>query len=363
MGSSLRRNTVIALVCTTLYAGVIPPVHALDLPKVADAATQLSAAFGIPLSEEDTAALDQIQYDMEQHVSQVIDEIERNAFNVDAHLQPAPQTQFDPTAQQATPTKEEFRPIVDGPNYHWHYDIGSRVAAQSLDPVLQRVAGSYFNQPDVPPESLRFEAEGISLYGPGTPVYVGDSHLCTIAATGTDEQGRKVAITAGHCGQVGDTVTSADSWRIGASGTVVSRGETLDYSVIELGSNAAITTSYSGISIDGLGGNQAEGTEITCKQGIATGTTCGLTWLANQRTTVTQICAGPGDSGAPVLRDGKVVGVVSGGLFPHTDFACRTPWQGALHAPTVHTNMDAILADINTGNGVGKNFRLTPITQ
>lgn len=255
-------------------------------------------------------------------------------------------------------TGEDFIPLVQGPNYQWRHDIPSMIAAQHFGPVLHRVPGSYFNQPDIPQESLDAEREGYSLYGPGTPVYIGEEHLCTIAATGVDEQGHKVAITAGHCGKVGDSVTSADSWRVGPSGTVVAVGENLDYSVIELGSNAKVTNSYNGVVIHQLGGKPLKEGEMSCKRGVATGRSCGITWLTDENSQMTQLCAGQGDSGGPVLKQGRLVGIISGGVIPNYNFSCRSPWQGNLFMPTISVSADAVLADIDARGGVGKGLKL-----
>ena len=66
-------------------------------------------------------------------------------------------------------------------------------------------------------------ARGNALYGPGTPIYVGNNPgqevMCTTTAAGYNDRGEKVALTAGHCGNVGDAVRSADSWQLGRTGT------------------------------------------------------------------------------------------------------------------------------------------------
>ncbi|AKK05190.1 hypothetical protein CMUST_04235 [Corynebacterium mustelae] len=255
---------------------------------------------------------------------------------------------------------EEYRPILDGPNYHWRHDAFSKVMAQRpfADRVLHRVPGSWFDAPDTPLESVFVEREGNSLYGPSTPVYVDNNQLCTIAATGVDSQGRKVAITAGHCGKVGAPVMSADSWRVGKSGTVVAHGKDLDYSVIELGSNAKISRSYNGVTVNAVGGGKPGKWKRVCKTGVATGTTCGMVWDADDRASISQVCAMQGDSGAPLMEGDRLVGMVSGGVIPNYALACRNPWQGDAFMPTVSTNMDAVISDINAKGGVGAGFTL-----
>nr|WP_268914272.1 S1 family peptidase [Corynebacterium uropygiale] len=250
-------------------------------------------------------------------------------------------------------------PGPDGPNYHWTNDLLARVlAGKPLDPVvLQRVAGSFFDAPDIPAASRELEAQGKSLYGPGTPVFVGNSMICTLAVAGYDAQGNKVGITAGHCGKVGDAVMSADSWKIGPSGRVVASNPGQDYAVIQFGENAEVTRSYNGVTVNSVGGAPAPG-QTVCKSGVGTGTTCGITWSTQPRVILTQVCAMQGDSGGPVTQGDRLVGTVSGGAYPNYALACRSPLQGPLHMPTVVSRADATMADLNASGGPGAGFQL-----
>lgn len=262
--------------------------------------------------------------------------------------------------EQYAQTGEDYRPILDGPNYHWKYDPFSKFMAQrfTAERVLHRVPGSWFDQPDTPLASIATERDGNSLYGPSTPVYVGDNQLCTIAATGYDKRGRKVAITAGHCGEPGAPVMSADSWRVGRSGTVVSTNKELDYSVIELDSNARVSRRYNNVTVSHVGGEAPGQWKRVCKTGVASGTTCGHVWTSDKNSNMSQVCAMAGDSGAPVMEGDRLVGMVSGGALPDHNLSCRTPWQGAAHMPTVSTNFEAVRQDIDAKDGVGSGFRL-----
>lgn len=267
------------------------------------------------------------------------------------------------TEAQELPTEpgeaSSYTQQLDGPNYHWREDTSSKaLAGSSTDPVLQRVQGSWFDAPDIPQASRDAEERGVSLYGPGTPVYVGDSMMCTLGVAGHDVEGRKIGLTAGHCGNPGDVVTSADSFGVGASGQVVASNKALDYSVIEFGDNAEVTNSYNGITINSLGGSVPAAGEVLCKQGVATGHTCGNTWTADNRVMITQICAMQGDSGAPVMRGGQVVGLISGGMLPYYQLQCQTPLQGQLFMPTVVTSMANIVADIDATGGPGAGLRV-----
>lgn len=267
-------------------------------------------------------------------------------------------------------TGDAYQPIAQGPNYRWSDSPADQLGAMTLGPVLHRVETSQFHGPDTPLASILAERDGNSLYGPGTPIYVGQGQLCTVGAVGTDAQGNKIAITAGHCAEVGDTVVSADSWRVGTSGVVVSKNAALDYAVIRLGSNATITPSYNDLSFneigeatpvpvaDVLGVNIPRTVQVDhlCKTGVATGTTCSISWLRNESTNLNQLCAMRGDSGAPVYIGKRLVGMISGGMVARGE--CVTPWQGPLHSPTVSTSMPAVVADMNANGGAGAGFKL-----
>lgn len=255
-------------------------------------------------------------------------------------------------------TQPEFVPQGTDPNYVWKNDLFSKIAAGKphADYILHRVPGSFYDAPQIPEESNVAMTDGKSLYGPGTPLYIREDTMCTLTAAGTDAEGRKVGITAGHCGNVGDPVSSADSWQVGPTGTVVAKNANLDYSLIEFGSQAEVTRSYNGVTAQGIGGTTQPG-DITCKSGVATGRTCGITLQRTERITINQVCAMVGDSGAPVFHNGRIVGSVSRGLVPGLP-SCRTPWQGALHNPTVVSNTDVIIADLNRREGVGSGFTL-----
>lgn len=250
--------------------------------------------------------------------------------------------------------------VVAAHNYWWKNDPVSKVMAGKpfANYVLHRVEGSWFDAPRIPEESNQQLAQGKSLYGPGTPIFVGNDALCTLTVAGTDSSGRKVGITAGHCGEVGEPVTSADSWQAGPSGTVVHRNEALDYSVIEFGSNAEVTNSYNGVTVTEVGGAPQPG-DVVCKQGVATNHTCGATLTTTPQMNVNHVCSMVGDSGAPVMQGGRAVGMVNGGMMPRPySFECVTPWQGALHAPVASARMDAVMNDINLAGAPGSGFTL-----
>ncbi|AKK02578.1 S1 family peptidase [Corynebacterium epidermidicanis] len=237
-------------------------------------------------------------------------------------------------------------------NYQWRNDVQAQVMAQHLGPVLHRVEGSWFNAPDIPQESRESENSGTALLGPGTPIFVGNK-ICTLAVAGFDAAGRKVGITAGHCGGTGEKVYSADAPGVGEVGVVTQSVPELDYAAVVFNNKATVTRSYAGVTVNALGGVTTLGQQL-CKKGVATGLTCGIAWDQYQ----SQVCAMQGDSGGPMLAGDRLVGIVSGGSRLIPNGACRTPWQGPLHTPTVSAPIDAVLAHLDTVGGPGAGFRL-----
>lgn len=241
---------------------------------------------------------------------------------------------------------------IAGANYHWRNDIQAQVMAQKIGPVLHRVGGSWFNAPDIPQESRDAEGQGTSLFGPGTPLFIGD-RMCTLAASGYDAAGRKVGITAGHCGGFGAQVYSADSPEVGVAGVITQSAPNLDFALITFNEKAQLTRSYGGVTINAVGGSPVVGQQV-CKKGVATGFTCGTAW----DTYNSQVCAMQGDSGGPLLAGDRLLGVISGGNPIAPVPACNTPWQGPIHMPTVSAPIDAILQQLDAMGGPGAGFRL-----
>lgn len=245
-------------------------------------------------------------------------------------------------AAQAEPTE----------NYVWRTDGISKTLAGKpfADRVLYRVPGSFHDAPRVPAEAAQAAARGKALYGPGTPLYVGEDAICTTTVAGYNDKGEKIAITAGHCGKVGDPVVSADTPQTGRSGTITHVNAALDYAVITLGPNAEVTRTYNGVTINRMGGAPLKPGQMVCKHGVASGSTCAMTISEWDTRNVSQVCAMQGDSGAPLMEGDRLIGLINGGTMrPPLDIACHTPLQGPVHAPTAAARMDAVLADMPTG--------------
>ncbi|SFG21080.1 hypothetical protein SAMN05660282_00294 [Corynebacterium spheniscorum] len=352
-GVQLPQLSGVDLASIPIPADPIQPAPAVDLPELP------GLNIPVPVPHVDSAhAINQVRGELARHgittpevdpaLTNQIDQQLKDVLPV--YTSPDSPTPSGPGAAAATYA-------ADGPNYQWRSDLQSQIMALHRGPVLHRVEGSWFNAPDIPEESRAAEAAGTSLYGPGTPLFIGPKMICTLGVAGYDSAGRKIGITAGHCGAPGDMVVSADSWKLGPSGTVVYSHPGNDYSVIEFGSNAQISRSYNGVTINELGGVAATG-EMLCKMGVATGYTCGVNWQQQGRMITSQVCATAGDSGGPLLAGDRMVGMVSRGILPFYELACHTPLQGPLFMPTVGTSVEDVLADLDANGGVGAGFRL-----
>lgn len=268
--------------------------------------------------------------------------------------QPAAAQSSDPQqadVYEAAPAT--FDGLVEGANYEWKTDIKSQFMAQKIGPVLHRVPGSWFHAPDIPQESRDTQATGSALFGPSTPLFINSNKMCTLSMAGYDQHGNKVGFTAGHCGGVGAEVYSADAPQVGVAGHIVQIIPGLDVAVIQFNERAQLTRSYSGVTINAVGGQAVLGQQL-CKKGVATGFTCGVAWDAYNA----QVCAMQGDSGAPMLFGDRIIGVVSGGNPIVPAGSCTTPWQGPLHMPTISTPIDSILGVLNAQGGTGAGFYL-----
>lgn len=220
------------------------------------------------------------------------------------------------------------------------------------EPGPHRVSGHYFTSP-VPPKSQE-RIRPTALVGPSTPIAVGDS-VCTVAVSGVDNQGNKIAITAGHCGKQGMKVRSLDAGEAGVIGTYVRSGYP-DYGVIKLNPNVRLTNSYGRVTVNQLGGPVPGNFGQACKTGISTGTTCGPVLGVDGPFILAHICGSYGDSGGPLFVGNRLVGILNGGIgnLP----SCTTPLQGPLHAPIAGAAWHVIQADLNAAGGAGAGLRL-----
>ena len=192
--------------------------------------------------------------------------------------------------------------------------------------------------------------------GGGSGLVVDGETLCTLTAIGNDNQGRLIGFTSAHCGGPGAVVAAEGAENAGVVGTMVAGNDALDYAVIEFDpAKVAPVSAVDGFRIDGLGPDPSFG-DVACKLGRTTGYSCGVTWGPGQQpgTIVNQVCGGPGDSGAPVTVDNKLVGMIHG-AFSEDLPTCIIKFI-PLHTPAVTMSFNTQLADITANGRPGSGF-------
>ncbi|MCV7337155.1 S1 family peptidase [Mycolicibacterium senegalense] len=194
------------------------------------------------------------------------------------------------------------------------------------------------------------------VLGGGSGIVVNGESFCTLTAIGHDNAGRLIGFTSAHCGGPGAVVSAEGANGAGVLGKMVAGNDLLDYAVIEFDpAKVTPTNNVNGFQIDGLGPDPAFG-EIACKLGRTTGYSCGVTWGPGQDpgTIVNQVCGQPGDSGAPVTVNNRLVGMIHGAYSEELP-TCVVKFV-PLHTPAVTMSFNAQLADITAKNRPGTGF-------
>ena len=148
--------------------------------------------------------------------------------------------------------------------------------------------------------------------GPGTAIVVDGSAACTPAVAGYDKAGRLIGLTAGHCGN--GIQGGLESRRSGVVGMIVVKNKQVDLSVINF-NKAAVRP------VRTVGGHRhrdraapAAGQRV-CKVGphhrlfVRSGDGEQRPQLRDPQLRLRR----PGDSGGPVIANGKLVGILTGG--------------------------------------------------
>ena len=192
--------------------------------------------------------------------------------------------------------------------------------------------------------------------GGGSGIVVNGESFCTLTAIGNDSRGNLIGFTSAHCGGPGATVSSEAAEDRGPLGKMVAGNDGLDYAVIQFDpALVAPVNDVDGFQIDGIGPDPAFG-EVSCKLGRTTGYSCGVTWGPGKEpgTIVSQVCGQPGDSGAPVTVNNRLVGMIHG-AFSQDLPTCVVKYV-PLHTPAVTMSINAVLADITAKNRPGSGF-------
>lgn len=204
--------------------------------------------------------------------------------------------------------------------------------------------------------SVIAQAQALIPLGGGSGLVVNGETLCTLTAIGNDYRGKLVGFTSAHCGGPGAVVGAEGADGAGVLGTMVAGNDALDYAVIEFDpQKVRPLNTVSGFQIDGLGPDPAAG-DIACKLGRTTGYSCGVTWGPGEEpgTIVNQVCGQPGDSGAPVTVNHRLVGMIHG-AFSKALPTCVIKYI-PLHTPAVTMSFNTQLADITAKNRAGTGF-------
>jgi hypothetical protein len=192
--------------------------------------------------------------------------------------------------------------------------------------------------------------------GGGSGLVINGDTLCTLTSIGNDNRGNLIGFTSAHCGGPGATVGAEGVDGAGVLGKMVAGNDSLDYAVIQFDpAKVRPVNNVNGFEIDGLGPDPVTG-DIACKLGRTTGYSCGVTWGPGDQpgTIVSQVCGQPGDSGAPVTVNNRLVGMIHG-AFAEDLPTCVIKFI-PLHTPAVAMSINAQLADIAAKNRPGSGF-------
>jgi hypothetical protein len=207
----------------------------------------------------------------------------------------------------------------------------------------------------IPTAPMAYADDPVPLGG-GSGIVVNGDTLCTLTTIGTDNRGNMIGFTSAHCGGPGAQVGAEGAEAAGVLGTMVAGNDSLDYAVIQFDpAKVRPLNNVNGFQIDGLGPDPVTG-DIACKLGRTTGSSCGVTWGPGQDpgTIVSQVCGQPGDSGAPVTVNNRLVGMIHG-AFAEDLPTCVVKFI-PLHTPAVAMSINAILGDITAKNRPGSGF-------
>ncbi|MEN4460910.1 S1 family peptidase [Mycolicibacterium conceptionense] len=158
------------------------------------------------------------------------------------------------------------------------------------------------------------------IAAPGIPIYQvvdGSSTRCTLGYTARNAEGQRLAVTAGHCGTLGDTVYDNADRPIGTYIAVQPDDvdtRTYGYSIIQISPDVALSAWITPtLAIERHA--QARPGDYVCLFGTTSGRRCStVETLTATEGTITGNLSNGGDSGGPVLRmrDRALIGIVIG---------------------------------------------------
>ncbi len=220
---------------------------------------------------------------------------------------------------------------------------------------LALAAAFVFAAASAAPQAQAAPGDKVAIGGGAGIVIDGDTY-CTLTAIGNDNTGALVGFTSAHCGGPGAQVAAESAPDAGVLGTMVAGNDGLDYAVIRFDPAKVVPVSnWNGFAINGIGPDPAFG-QVACKLGRTTGYSCGVTWGPGEEpgTIVNQVCGRPGDSGAPVTVNNRLVGMIHG-AFSDSIPTCIIKYI-PLHTPAITMSINAILADLAAKSRPGAGF-------
>ena len=188
-------------------------------------------------------------------------------------------------------------------------------------------------------------------------IVINGETFCTLTAIGNDNRGNldRIHVRALRWSRRARWARRAIE-NAGVLGEMVAGNDGLDYAVIKFDPQKVHpVNNVDGFQIDGLGPDPLVG-DIACKLGRTTGYSCGVTWGPGDEpgTFINQVCGQPGDSGAPVTVNNRLVGMIHG-AFSEELPTCIIKYI-PLHTPAVNMSFNTQLADIVAKNRPGSGF-------
>jgi streptogrisin C len=154
----------------------------------------------------------------------------------------------------------------------------------------------------------------------GDPYIINQAARCSVGFATTTG-----FVTAGHCGQVGDTTADVDGNEQGTVSLSTFPGDG-DFGAVETNDNfvgQALVNDFAGGTLPVAGSEEAPVGASICRSGSTTGLRCGVVQAKNVTVnypegtvtglTQTDVCAEGGDSGGSWLSGDQAQGVTSGG--------------------------------------------------
>ncbi|MBY6681855.1 hypothetical protein HQ305_06810 [Rhodococcus sp. BP-149] len=148
---------------------------------------------------------------------------------------------------------------------------------------------------------------------PSTQIRIDGGKTCSLALLGKTSDGRLAGLTAGHCGKVGSAVfTSAIPGR--ALGTLSASDLLIDVGLITF--DGSVLSAPDAASVSALAATAPAVGDTVCQVSPETGTNCSFVGGIDEieRRVLANYCSLPGDSGAPVYFNDKLVGMNLGNV-------------------------------------------------